>query len=300
MHNLKTVAKGQFQIVHGKAWRNMQLGIRLHDTKKLPFEERIADVHELGFACGHLALSKVISEFPTDDGALTPGLAMYIRKVFAKNDVDIAVLGCYLNLANPNPEKLTQITNRYKAHIRFASLLGCGVVGTETGAPNETYTYEPRCHGEEALQTFITNLRPVVKYAEQMGVIVAIEPVWKHIVCNPKRAKQVLQAIDSPNLQIILDPVNLLDISNYKQQKEIVEEALEILDKDIAMVHIKDFIVEENKLVSVGAGLGQMDYTAVMKFIKEKKPYMHVTLENTTPADNIQCKNHILRLYEEA
>ena len=278
----------------------MQLGIRLHDTKKLPFEERIADVHELGFACGHLALSKVISEFPTDDGALTPGLAMYIRKVFAKNDVDIAVLGCYLNLANPNPEKLTQITNRYKAHIRFASLLGCGVVGTETGAPNETYTYVPQCHGEEALQTFITNLRPVVKYAEQMGVIVAIEPVWKHIVCNPKRAKQVLQAIDSPNLQIILDPVNLLDISNYKQQKEIVEEALEILDKDIAMVHIKDFIVEENKLVSVGAGLGQMDYTAVMKFIKEKKPYMHVTLENTTPADNIQCKNHILRLYEEA
>ena len=25
----------------------MQLGIRLHDTKKLPFEERIANVHEL-------------------------------------------------------------------------------------------------------------------------------------------------------------------------------------------------------------------------------------------------------------
>ena len=278
----------------------MQLGIRLHDTKKLPFEERIADVHQLGFACGHLALSKVISEFPTDDGALTPGLAMYIKKDFAKNDVDIAVLGCYLNLANPNPEKLAQITNRYKAHIRFASLLGCGVVGTETGAPNETYTHVPECHGEEALQTFITNLRPVVKYAEQMGVIMAIEPVWKHIVCNPKRAKRVLEAIGSPNLQIILDPVNLLDISNYKQQKEIVEEAIEILDKDIAMVHIKDFVVEGDKLVSVGAGLGQMDYTAIMKFIKEKKPYMHVTLENTTPADNIQCKNHILRLYEEA
>lgn len=278
----------------------MQLGIRLHDTKNLPFEERIADVHELGFACGHLALSKVIKEFPTDDGALTPGLAMYIKKVFAKNDVDIAVLGCYLNLANPNPEKLAQITDRYKAHIRFASLAGCGVVGTETGAPNETYTYVPECHGKEALETFITNLRPVVRYAEQMGVIVAIEPVWKHIVYNPVRAKRVLEAIDSPNLQIILDPVNLLDISNYRQQKEIVEEAVEILDKNIAMVHIKDFTVEGDRLVSVGAGLGQMDYTAVMKFIKNKKPYMHVTLENTTPENNIQCKNHILRLYEEA
>ena len=278
----------------------MQLGIRLHDTKKLNFEDRIADVHDLGFKCGHLALSKVITEFPTKDDALTPGLAAYIRKVFAKNDVDIAVLGCYLNLANPNPDKLKEITHRYMAHIRFASLLGCGVVGTETGAPNETYTHVPECHGEEALQTFITNLRPVVEYAEKMGVIIAIEPVWKHIVCNPKRAREVLDAIDSPNLQIILDPVNLLDICNYEQQVEIVEEAIELLGDDIAMVHIKDYVVEDGKLVSVGAGLGKMDYTAVIKFIKQRKPYIHVTLENTTPENNIQCKNHILKLYEEA
>lgn len=276
----------------------MQLGIRLHDTKKLSFEERIADVHELGFACGHLALSKVIEEFPTDDTALTPGLAMYIKKVFAKNDVDIAVLGCYLNLANPNPEKLAAIQKRYMAHIRFASLLGCGVVGTETGAPNETYTAVPECHGEEALRTFITNLRPVVAYAEKMGVILAIEPVFKHIVYNPARAKQVLEEIASPNLQVILDPVNLLDISNYKQQVEIVKEAIEVLGEHIAMVHIKDFRVENDKLISVGAGLGEMDYTAILQFIKEKKPYIHVTLENTTPADNIQCKEHILSLYE--
>ncbi|MEZ3426296.1 MAG: sugar phosphate isomerase/epimerase [Lachnospiraceae bacterium] len=278
----------------------MQLGIRLHDTKKLPFEERILDVHNLGFVCGHLALSKVIDEFPTDDGALTPGLAMYIKKIFAKNDVDIAVLGCYLNLANPNPEKLAKITRRYLAHLRFASLLGCGVVGTETGAPNETYTAVPECHGEEALRTFIQNLRPVVQYAEKAGVILAIEPVWKHIVYNPARAKRVLQEIASPNLQIILDPVNLLDISNYGRQREIVEEAIDVLGDEIAMVHIKDFRAEGGKLVSVGAGLGQMDYTAIMKFIREKKPFMHVTLENTTPEDNIQCKNHILRLYEDA
>ena len=84
----------------------MQLGIRLHDTKKLPFEERIANVHELGFVCGHLAPGKVITEFPTTDEALTPGLAMYMKNVFAKNQVDVAVLGCYLNLANPNPEQL--------------------------------------------------------------------------------------------------------------------------------------------------------------------------------------------------
>ena len=262
----------------------MQLGIRLHDTKKLPFEERIANVHELGFACGHLAPGKVITEFPTTDEALTPGLAMYMKNVFAKNNVDIAVLGCYLNLANPNPEQLAKITHRYMAHIRFASWLGCGVVGTETGAPNETYTAVPECHGEEALQTFITNLRPVVKYAEEMGVVMAIEPVWKHIVYNPARARRVLDEINSPNLQIILDPVNLLDHCNYKDQ--------------VAMVHLKDFIPEDGKLRSVGCGLGQMDYTSILKFMKERKPYIHATLEDTTPENNLQVKNFIQGLYD--
>lgn len=278
----------------------MQLGIRLHDTKHLCFEERIEDVRDLGFKCGHLALAKVIEEFPTTDEALTPGLAMYMRKVFEKNNVDIAVLGCYLNLANPNKEQLAKTVHRYMAHLRFASWLGCGVVGTETGCPNETYSHVPECHNEESLQLFIENLRPVVEYAEKMGVVIAIEPVWKHIVCNPKRARAVLDAINSPNLQIILDPVNLLDISNYQDQVAIVEEAIELLGEDVAMVHIKDYRVEDGKLISVGAGLGQMDYTALMKFMKTRKPFIHATLEDTTPENNIQCKEFIQKLYDEA
>jgi sugar phosphate isomerase/epimerase len=174
------------------------------------------------------------------------------------------------------------------------------VVGTETGAPNESYTHVPECHGEEALETFITNLRPVVKYAEQMGVVMAIEPVWKHIVCNPARARRVLDEINSPNLQIILDPVNLLDICNYKDQVAIVDEAIELLGPDVAMVHLKDFVVEGDKLVSVGAGLGQMDYTSVIRFMKTRKPFIHATLENTTPENNLQVRDFIQKLYDEA
>lgn len=278
----------------------MQLGIRLHDTKKLSFEERIADVHDLGFQCGHLALGKVIDEFPVTDEALTPGLAMYIKNIFAKNKVDIAVLGCYLNLTNPNQEQLKKTVHRYMAHIRFASWLGCGVVGTETGCPNETYTYVPECHNEESLQLFINNLRPIVKYAEQMGVVFAIEPVWKHIVCNPKRARRVLEEINSPNLQIILDPVNLLDICNYQNRAAIVDEAIELLGPDVAMVHLKDFVIEDGRMKSVGAGLGQMDYTSIMRFMKERKPYIHATLENTIPENNVQVKEFIQKLYDEA
>ena len=249
----------------------MQLGIRLHDIKKAPLPERLKIAEEQGFACGHLALSKVISEYPVDDGALTPGYALYLKRLFEKYHLDIAVLGCYLNLANPNPESLAKITRRYLAHIRFASLLGVGVVGTETGAVNEEYRFEEKNHSDEALEIFIRNVKPVVEYAEKMGVIFAIEPVYKHIVCNPIRAREVLDKIGSPNLQIIFDPVNLLDSCNYRDRDAIIEEAIDLLGEDIAMIHIKDFVVQDGELVSVAAGTGEMDYGKIIRFIKERK-----------------------------
>lgn len=278
----------------------MQLGIRLHDIKKAPLEERLAIANEQGFACGHLALAKVISEYPVNDGALTPGFALYLKKLFAKNELDVAVLGCYLNLANPKEESLAKIKRRYLTNIRFASLLGAGVVGTETGAVNEEYKFEERNHSDEALDIFIRNVRPVVEYAEKMGVILAIEPVAKHIVCNPKRARRVLDEIASPNLQIIFDPVNLLDHSNYQNREEIFAEAFDLLGEDIAMVHIKDFVVKDNELVSVAAGTGEMDYSQIIRFMKEKKPYIHATLENTVPENAVAAREYIQNLWNQA
>lgn len=275
----------------------MQLGIRLHDTKEGTLEERLIMVKEQGFSCAHVALSKVIKEFPVNDAALTPGLAMYLRNLFSKKEIDFAVLGCYLNLAHPDPEQLKKIQNTYMTHIRLASILGCGVVGTETGAPNAQYRFEPACHTEEALKLFIQNLKPVIAYAETMGVIMAIEPVRTHIVSTPQRAKQVLEEIASPNLQIIWDPVNLLAMDNYLLQREVIQETIELLGDYVAVVHMKDFVVRDNQLKSVAAGTGELDYKPILKFIKERKPFIHCTLEDTIPENAVRAREYIEELY---
>ena len=79
-----------------------------------------------------------------------------------------------------------------------------------------------------------------------------------------------------------------------------MDEAIALLGSDVAMVHIKDYVVEGDKLVSVGAGFGQMDYTSLIKFMKERKPFIHATLEDTTPENNLQAKAFIQKLYDEA
>ncbi len=277
----------------------MQIGIRFHDTLELPFEERLQEIKRQGFSCTHIALSKVPG-FTADPTALTPGYAMYMRDAFRRADLDVAVLGCYLNLATPDEKALRANQEKYMAHIRFASLMGAGMVGTETGAPNVDYHYDKEaCHSQEALDTFITNLKPVVKYAEQMGVIVAIEPVYRHIVYNPKRAREVLDRIESPNLQIIFDPVNLLWTDNYEQRQEVFEEAMDILEKDICMVHLKDCRVEGDAVKSMGCGLGEMDYRSIVKFTNEKKPFIHATLEDTKPDNAVAARECIQRVERE-
>ena len=281
----------------------IQLGIRLHDVNdKAPaaeqsLEARAAKAREEGFSCVHLALSKCVAGVSFDHAALTEGLAAYVRRVFWENELDVAVLGCYLNLAHPDPEKLREIQSRYFGNLRVAALAGVGMVGTETGAPNAQYKRDANTHSEEALQTFIRNLAPVVERAERCGVTLAIEPVINHIVHNPDRALEVIRSIRSPNLRIIFDPVNLLGPENVENRERVLDEAMDKLCEHIAMVHLKDYVRGEGKLVSVAAGTGEMDYTRILRFLKARKPYIQATLENTCNENVLAAKGLIEEVY---
>lgn len=275
----------------------MRIGIRAHDVKADTFEGLVKEISSEGFHCCQLAVPKAVKEFPTQKETLTPGLALYMREVFAENKVDVAVLGSYFNLANPDEAQLKDITDTYKRNIVFASMLGAGVVGTETGACNTEYKTEPFSFTDEALEIFIKNLRPVVEYAEKMGVVFAIEPVCRHIVNNAKRARKVLDAINSPNLQIIFDPVNLLNEENYKDYPSIFEEFVELLGPDIAIIHAKDFKIVDGRLLSCACGFGEMDYDFLLRYIKEHKPHIHVLLEDTVPSNAQQARQFMEEKY---
>ncbi len=282
----------------------MQIGIRLHDVngglgpETQTLEARAAKAREEGFSCVHLAYGKVIKGVTFDYGALTEGLAVYTKRVFAQQHLDVAVLGCYLNLAHPDPQELQKIQSRYYGHLRVASLLGCSVVGTETGAPNPQYKMDANTHSQEALETFIRGLAPVVEQAEHWGVSMAIEPVWKHIVYSPDRALAVLKAIASPNLRIILDPVNLLYPGNLEERDKVIGEAIEKLGDYVAVVHLKDCVPAGDDLKSIAAGTGVMDYTEILRWMKARKPFVQATLENTTNDNAVSSRTFLQQLYE--
>ena len=261
------------------------LGIRLHDTLPGTLAERKLHAARQGFRCAHVALSKTLGpEFIRPD-PLTPGLAAFVNR--SMGDMDVTVLGCYLNLAHPDESVYRQTLKQYTAHLRFSRWINAGMVGTETGDPNPEYRYDPEnSHTEKTLEMFLRRLEPVVKSAEKLGAVIAIEPVYTHIVYCPKAARRVLDAIASPNLGIILDPVNLLHRDNANRVDEVIAEAIDLLGGDVLTVHAKDYVRDETGMPKHAViGKGEMDYTRLFRFLRERKPGIGITLEDTTPAD---------------
>lgn len=274
----------------------MNIGIRLHDTAGHTLEEHLQSAHAQGFSCCHLAMQKVIPGFTMKDAPalLTPELAQQVSGLMARYELQLAVLGCYLNLATPDEEELAWTNACYRAHLRFARQTGTVVVGTETGAPNTAYRTSPDCWTDEALELFIRRLTPIVRTAEEEGAILAIEPVCRHIVHTPERAQRVLEAIDSPALQIILDAVNLLTPANYPKADAIIEDAVHRLGDRIRILHMKDFQPKEGaaNVTSVACGTGLMDYTRLLAFA-QAHPGIPMTLENTTPENAVAARLHL-------
>lgn len=288
----------------------MNIGIRLHDTAGTTLAEHLAAAKAQGFTCVHIAMSKVIPGFKMSDAPtlLTDELADEVRAQLEANGQTCVLLGCYLNLCSPDMEDHAKTVEIYKAHLRFAKRMGALLVGTETGAPNTGYKTCPECFTEEALQLFIDRVTPVVRYAEEVGQLFAIEPVIRHIVSTPGRCEKVLRAVNSPNLRVILDAVNLLSEDNVADAKAIIADGVARLGDSVSLLHMKDFIPYATQrgqdvktrvpntdvfsnVVSCACGLGDMDYRPLVALAKAKDVPM--TLENTNPDNAVAAREHL-------
>ena len=273
----------------------MNIGIRLHDTAPGTLKERLAFARAQGFSCAHVALSKVLDDFSMEEAPekLTEEYALRVRQEFDESGLECAVLGCYLNLADPDPERRARTQEIYKAHLRFAAKTGARVVGTETYANPESVFKDPG-QSEEAFRLFMDSLRPVVRCAEEAGAVLAVEPVWYHIISTPERAVRMLEELPSDNLQIILDAVNLISPEQADRAEDIVRNAVSLLGERVRILHMKDFVITpEGKMDACACGLGSMRYEQLLSFAAGRD--LPMTLENTVPENAEEARLYLER-----
>ena len=62
---------------------------------------------------------------------------------------------------------------------------------------------------------------------------------------------------------------------------------------------MNEYVVEGDELKSIAAGTGGLNYPLLLKKIKEHKPYVHCTLENTVPENAVATREFMEKLYSE-
>ncbi|WP_066195778.1 sugar phosphate isomerase/epimerase family protein [Gracilibacillus timonensis] len=278
----------------------LPLGIRAHDLAYDQLDQIAKAVSVKGFHAVQLALAKSIKNVSTVTGSLSPGYAKHIKHVFNQHEVNIAILGCYINMIHPDEKQRDKLLDRFKEHLRLARDFGCSIVASETGNVHEKMGYTEGNFTEEAFQQVVESVRILTDEAGKWGVTVGIEGGVNHPIHTPAKMKRLLDEIDSSQLQVIFDPANYMTPDNCHDQEGVFQESFALFGDRIVAVHAKDFIIEDHKVKMVPVGQGKLRYDLLFAWIKKNKPFMEVCMENTKEPYIDEGRRYLERMYRES
>lgn len=280
----------------------MSFGMRGHDLGgKQTFDQLLEKLDKNNIDIIQLAFKKSIIDIDFTVGHYNPGLGHFIKKKLDEHGVHVAVLGCYINPTTPDEAARVASVKRFIEHLKYAKAIGADMVGTETGRLDADFKIVPGTYTETCYQRLLKSMREIVDAAEKLGVIVGVEGVATHTLYSPEMMQRFLDDINSPNVEVIMDPVNLLDRNNYMEQEAVIDRAFKYYGDRISAVHVKDFKLDENGDVAfeqVGEGL--FHYEPFFKHLKEMKPHISMLVENSNEARYKSDCEYLQKKYDEA
>lgn len=182
----------------------------------------------------------------------------YIKDFCAEKGIEISSLAFYPNTMDGNIEKRNGAIEHLKKVINMSALLGVNTVTTFIGR-DQTKTVE------ENLELFKEIWPPIIKFAEQKGVKVAIEncpmlfgadqwPGGQNLFTTPALWRKMFELLPSDNFGINYDPSHFI-----WQQIDYIKPLYEFKDK-IFHVHFKDIKLYPDRLNDVGIMGYPLDY----------------------------------------
>lgn len=260
----------------------MNFGMRCHDICPKADMDTVFDaVKNNGIDQIQLALGKSISGYDFNYGHYSPGFGRLIGRKLKERDIHVAVLGCYINPTNPDEKTRQAEVRKFIEHLKYAKAIGADMVGTETGRYSAAFDVVPYTYTEGCYQLLLKSMREIVSAAQKLGVIVGVEAVHDHTLYCPEIMRRFLEDVDSPNVEVILDPVNLISAENH--QNQVIEDAFRLYGDRISVIHVKDFVMKDGEPKFAFVGTGLLHFETLMRKVKEHKPYIAMLLENSNP-----------------
>jgi sugar phosphate isomerase/epimerase len=157
-----------------------------------------------------------------------------------------------------------------------------------TRNPDNMWRNHPENESQAAWRDLLMMMELAVRKAEEAGVVLGVEPEVNNVVSSPARAAQLLDAVRTPNLGIVMDGANVFPTGGLERQHAILDEAFALLGDHIVLAHAKD-ISHDGDAGHEAAGTGLLDYHHYVNLLQQSDYTGPLVLHSLTEAQVPDC-----------
>jgi sugar phosphate isomerase/epimerase len=243
--------------------------------------ETLDAVH--GHGVSHIQFNLQSAGMESMPANLTEAKCDAIRREFEQHGLTNAVLSGTFNIIHPDRKVRKQGFDSFTLLAGSAKRLGTDILSVSTGTrdPEDMWRKDPTNDSEDAWREMLVSMSRLTAVAEENDVTIAFEPEQANIVDNARKARALIDVLQSKRVKVLIDAANLLNPANVSQQDDVLKEAFDLLGEDIVLAHAKEFSAD-GQLGNAALGRGVVNFPLYVALL-EKAGYRNVLILHGFP-----------------
>jgi sugar phosphate isomerase/epimerase len=223
----------------------MHLGIFAKTFPRPTLEETLDAIANRGLT--HLQFNMSCVGLPTLPERIEEEYCRSIARALRERGLTMAAISGTFNLCDPDAERLRDNLHRLDVLAAACRWLDTRIITLCTGTldPDDMWRWHPGNVRRSTWESLIASVWQAVQIADRQEVALAFEPEINNVVNSVCKARRLLDEIDSPWLNVVIDPANLIRPGELPRIGEILEEAFDWLGPEIVLAHAKELRSDE-------------------------------------------------------
>jgi sugar phosphate isomerase/epimerase len=239
----------------------MILGIFAKSLPRPTFEQSLDAVAALGLHAIQFNFSCV--DLPTLPARVEPGVITRVRRACEEREIQIAGVSATFNLIDPDENRRRENLARLPVIAAATRGLGCELITLCTGTRDaaDMWRAHPDNSTPAAWGDLLASFAQAIPIAEQHDVLLGVEPEAGNAVSSARKARQLLDELQSRRVRIVLDAANLFHPGAVANVRDTIAEAFQLLGTEIVMAHAKELAADGTvSPLPPGRGVIEWDY----------------------------------------
>ena len=217
----------------------------------------------------HVQFNLSSAGLPTLPAELPDIQCRAIREAFEKRGVAMTAISGTVNIIHPDLYTRAQGLERLRVLARASKALGTDLITLSTGTrnPGDLWTGHPENGSPVAWREMLASMEQITRAGEDCGVRFAFEPEQANIVNSARRARELLDALRSRYVGVLIDPANLLNPENMHISRDVLTEAFALVGGEVMLAHAKD-ISATGVFGNLALGKGVLDFAHYFRLLK--------------------------------